>query len=65
MIETLSPRLQRALAEACSQVNPSASNEADILAAMKIVVAKIDRGETGLFDPCNAGDQMALALARI
>lgn len=65
MIETLSPQLQRALAEACSQVDPSASYEAGILAAMKLVAARIDRGETGLHDPFNTGDEMALALARM
>ena len=65
MIDSLSPQLRRALAEACGEVVPGSSREVEILEAMKLVAARIDRGETGLHDPLNSGDEMALALARM
>jgi hypothetical protein len=65
MIERMSPALREQLTNTIRQLPPHVSEEDQVYEAMKIIVGRIDAGETGLHDPENSGDKFAIALARL
>ena len=63
----LSPQLRKALAEEIARIgdqkqNPPPTPEQAAYDAMRAIVGRVLNGEQNLYDPTNAGDNLALAL---
>ena len=65
MIDRISQTLRSHLFLTRQNLPLALSDEERTYRAMKMIVARINAGEVGLYDPDNAGDSMAIVLAQL
>jgi len=65
MIDRMSPTLREHLSQACQNLPSALSEDERNYKAMRTIVARINAGETGLYDPENSGDSLAIVLAQL
>jgi hypothetical protein len=65
MIDRMSPALREHLSQACRNLPAALSENERNYEAMRTIVARINAGETGLYDPENSGDSLAIVLAQL
>ena len=57
--------LREHLSQACRNLPAALSENERNYEAMRTIVARIKAGETGLYDPENSGDSLAIVLAQL
>lgn len=64
-ISSFSPELKAAFVAELEKLPQDMNPDKAAFKAMQKVVQRINAGETGLFDPTNSGDSVALLLAEM
>lgn len=65
MIDRMSPTLREHLSQAFQLLPSALSEDERNYKAMRTIVTRINAGETGLYDPENSGDSLAIVLAQL